>query len=148
MHVWKSTVVLYNKNCLLSDCLSNGIFGKVKISTCAFLVCLELTRKYVFYFVLRFGKQKNSTWKTKNSTGKAKNSTAHFFVLSLKFYWSFTMHWATNIFKFELTYNCVSLFTSLFFQIKISECSWMKGAGWPQKEEYLILLHVWHFIPI
>ena len=58
MHVWKSTVVLYNKNGLLSDCLSNGIFGKVKISTCAFLVCLELTRKYVFYFVLRLGKQK------------------------------------------------------------------------------------------
>ena len=60
-----------------------------------------------------------------------------FFVLSLKFYWSFTMHWATNIFKFELTYNCVSLFTSLFFQIKISECSWMKGAGWPQKRRII-----------
>ena len=72
MHVWKSTVVLYNKNGLLSDCLSNGIFGKVKISTCAFLVCLELTRKYIFYFCVAFWKTKNSTWKTKNSTGKAK----------------------------------------------------------------------------
>ena len=36
----------------ISDCLSNGIFGKVKNSTCAFLVGLELTRKYIFCFCI------------------------------------------------------------------------------------------------
>jgi len=133
MHVWKSTVVLYNKNGLLSDCLSNGIFGKVKISTCAFLVCLELTRKYVFYFVLRFGKQKNSTWKTKNSTGKAKIVRQKRKIVPQK---QKQYGIEPQIF---LTHNylqlCLTFSLHGIFQIKISRCSWMKGAGWPQKKE-------------
>ena len=43
---------LVQMNCLISDCLSNGIFGKVKNSTCAFLVGLELTIKYIFCFCI------------------------------------------------------------------------------------------------
>ena len=46
------------KNGLISDCLSNGIFGKVKNSTCAFLVGLELAWNYIFCFCVAFEKRK------------------------------------------------------------------------------------------
>ena len=62
----------------ISDCLSNGIFGKVKNSTCAFFGGFRIDKKIYFLFLcyaFLFGKAKNSTVKAKNSTAKAKNST-------------------------------------------------------------------------
>ena len=70
------------KNGLILDCLSNGIFGKVKNSICAFFGGFRVDKKIYFLFEVKFwfvcqegylfGKAKNSTWKAKNSTGKAK----------------------------------------------------------------------------